>query len=296
MSAATNDRYEEALRLFDAGNFRGAHEAALSGLSSNPKDASLLRVAGRAGVELDMREATEYLQRACDLEPDNADAWRELADALLYDGRAVEATAALRRAAELQPDDADVLLDLAHAARAAGNADEATGYVEQAVERDAGSPAALRALIEVHRAAGRSEDALDAASRLAEAAPDDVNAALEVADLNLELGRADEAAAAFSRLRQIDDDPEHEVYAYHGMIQAEIKSDRWRRALAATGGRPTCSRTSSRRCSAPRPTDPRRRAPRWMPRSRRRRPSTVDSTRRVSSFELRGRSTPAHHV
>lgn len=231
MSAATNDRYEEALRLFDAGNFRGAHEAALSGLSSNPKDASLLRVAGRAGVELDMREATEYLQRACDLEPENADAWRELADALLYDGRAVEATKALRRAAELQPDDAEVLLDLAHAARAAGNADEAMGYVQQAVERDAGSPAALRALIDVHRAAGRSEDALNAASRLAEAAPDDVNAALEVADLNLELGRADEASAAYSRLRRIDDDPEHEVYAYHGMIQAEIKSDRWRRAL-----------------------------------------------------------------
>lgn len=231
MSAATNDRYEEAVRLFDAGNFRAAHETALSGLASSPKDAALLRVAGRAGVELNLREATEYLQRAVDLEPENADAWRELAEALLYDGRAVEATVALKQAVELQPDDSAALLDLAHAARAAGNEEEAIGYVTQAVERDSGNPAALRALFDVHHVAGRLEQALEAAEQLAEVAPDDVVAALDLADVNLELGRADEAAAAFARLRQIDDDPEHEVYAYHGMIQAEIQRDQWRRAL-----------------------------------------------------------------
>lgn len=231
MPAATNDRYEEAVRLFDAGNFRGAHEVALSGLAQSPKDASLLRVAGRAGVELDLREAIDYLQRAVDLEPENADAWRELADALLYDGRAVEATKALKRAAELQPDDAEVLLDLAHAARAAGNVDDAVEYVNQAAERDPGSPAALRALIDVHRSAGRLEQAIEAAQQLVETAPEDVGALLDLAQLSLEVGSADEASTAFSRLRQLDDDPEHEVYAYHGMIQAAIAQDAWRRAL-----------------------------------------------------------------
>jgi tetratricopeptide (TPR) repeat protein len=231
MASATNDRYDEAVRLFDAGNFRGAHEAALSGLSQNAKDASLLRVAGRAGVELDLREATDYLQRAVELEPDNADAWRELAEALLSDGRAVEATAAFRRALELRPDDAATLLDLAHAARAAGNDEEAIGYVNQAVERDANSPGALHALVEIHRAAGRSQEALAAADRLVEAAPDDVRAILDLAQLNLELDRFEEAAAAFARLRRVDEDPEHEIYAYHGMIQAEMRRDEWRRAL-----------------------------------------------------------------
>ena len=231
MSATTNDRYDEAVRLFEAGNFRGAHEAALSGLSNDPKDASLLRLAGRAGAELNLREATEYLKRAVDLEPENADAWRELAEALLYDGRAVEATAALKQASELQPDDATTLLDLAHAARAAGNDQEAIDYVNQAVERDGNNPAALRALFDVHRAAGKLEQALEAAERLAEVAPDDVVAALDLAEITLELGRAEESAAAFARLRQIDDDPEHEVYALHGMIQAAIKQDEWRRAL-----------------------------------------------------------------
>jgi tetratricopeptide (TPR) repeat protein len=231
MAAATNDRYEEAVRLFDAGNFRGAHEAALSGLAKDPKDASLLRVAGRAGVELDLREAIEYLQRAVALEADNADAWRELAEALLYDGRAVEATDAFRHAVELNPDDAATLVDLAHAARAAGNVDEAVGYVNQAIERDAGSPAALRALIDVHRSAGRLDQAVDAAEQLSELAPGDVGAALDLAELTLELGRPDDASAAFTRLRQIDDDPEHEVYAYHGLIQAEIQRGEWRRAL-----------------------------------------------------------------
>ena len=55
--------------------------------------------------------------------------------------------------------------------------------------------------------------------------------ARECAELNLALGRAENAALEYSRLTAIDDEPEHEVYAYHGMIQAELQRKQWRRAL-----------------------------------------------------------------
>jgi hypothetical protein len=66
---------------------------------------------------------------------------------------------------------------------------------------------------------------------VAEQAPDDVGTALDVAELALELGHFDEAEVAFARLRALDDDPEHEVYAFHGMIEVALRREQWRRAL-----------------------------------------------------------------
>ena len=73
-----------------------------------------------------------------------------------------------------------------------------------------------------------------AALRVEERSPADPIASLDVAELCLALGRFDEAAAAFTRLRSIDDEPEHEVYAYHGLIEVEILRGRMRRALDLT--------------------------------------------------------------
>jgi hypothetical protein len=61
--------------------------------------------------------------------------------------------------------------------------------------------------------------------------PDDVAATIDAAELNLALGRPEAAVQEYARLAAIDDEPGHEVYAYHGMIQAEIQRDQWRRAL-----------------------------------------------------------------
>ena len=83
----------------------------------------------------------------------------------------------------------------------------------------------------MYRSTGRLEQALDTARRVGESRPDDVTALVDVAELCLELGQLDEASAAFGRLLELDDEPEHDVYAYHGMIEVEIRRERWRRAL-----------------------------------------------------------------
>ena len=222
---------DNARSRFDAGDFEESRDAALRGLQENPDDVALLRVAGRASAELGRDDAVGYLERAVALEPDNADAWRDLGEAHLYENRLQDATKAFRQAVELRPNDVASLVQLAHAAYAAGDPEEAIAHVRQAVERDPNSYAARRALLEIYRAAQRPDDALAAAEELVESDPTDALALLDVAELYLTLDQPVDASSAFARLRKVDDDPEHEVFAYHGMIEAEIRRGRWRRAL-----------------------------------------------------------------
>jgi tetratricopeptide (TPR) repeat protein len=222
---------DQARALYDAGDFRACRELALKGLADDPNDVNLLRLAGTASAELDLPEATDYLKRAVDLEPENADAWRELAEAYLVQNRLSDAMGAIQKALELRPDDVAGLVDLGHGALASGRTDDAISYFAQAVERDPGSVVARRSLLDVYRATGRSDEALKAAENLLQLEPDDVAATIDAAELNLALGRPEAAVQEYARLAAIDDEPGHEVYAYHGMIQAEIQRDQWRRAL-----------------------------------------------------------------
>jgi len=221
----------EAKAFFDAGDFERSRDAALRGLTSNPDDANLLRLAGRASSELGRDDAVQYLQRAVELEPENPDAFRDLAEAFLFQNRLNDAMAAIQQAIELRPDDVSGLIDLGHGALATGRTEEAISHFKDAVERDPTNIVARRALVDAYRATGRHDEALKAVEALLQLEPDDVLATLDAAELNLALGRWDTAAAEYSRLDAIDDEPEHTIYAFHGMIDAEMRAQRWRRAL-----------------------------------------------------------------
>jgi Flp pilus assembly protein TadD len=221
---------EQARTHLDAGDFATAREVAMEGLRSSPDDAELLRVAGRAGVELGEDDAVDQLRRATELQPDSGDALHELGDALLAEGRDEEAREVFRRAVELDPDDEVALTQLGHTEFAAGN-EGAVTHLERAAERARGMSTASVSLVEMYRALDQPEEALAAARRIAEAEPDDVAAALDVGELSLQAGRLDEALAAFERVRAMEDLPDHEVYALHGMILVELRRDAPERAL-----------------------------------------------------------------
>jgi tetratricopeptide (TPR) repeat protein len=155
----------------------------------------------------------------------------EEARASLEEGDLERAREGLQRAIESDPSDSSALVDLGYLALGAGNTDEAADLFRHALEREPGNIDALRAIATIHGRAGREEDALDAVSAVAQAQPEDPLALLELADLALDVGRLDEAAAAFHRLRSVDDDPSHEVYAFHGLIEVELRRENWRRAL-----------------------------------------------------------------
>jgi tetratricopeptide (TPR) repeat protein len=225
------DPIGEARGSFEAGDFRACREVALAGLAERPDDPALLRLAGRASLELDLDDAAGYLQRAVELDASDGESWLALGNALAGQGSPDEARAALERAVELRPDDVAALVDLGHASYAAGRPDDAIGYLKRATERDPANAGALRGLVEMYRSGGRLDDALGAAKQVAEGSPGEATAVMDVAELCLELGRLDEAAATYGRLLEVDDEPEHEVYAYHGMIEVEMRRERWRRAL-----------------------------------------------------------------
>ena len=202
-------------------------------------------------MELGLDSAVEFFQRAVALDPNDPDGWRELGEALAYDGRPSEAGQALHRAVRLRPEDTAALVSLGHASMASGHRERAITYLGRALESDPENIGALQGLVTAYRSVGRPAEALEAAKQVAAAAPADIFAALDVAELSLELGRLDEAVAAFGRLREVDDDPEHEVYAYHGMIEAELK----RESLAARA-RP-CRRRDAHRPPRPHHGHPR---------------------------------------
>ena len=108
------------------------------------------------------------------------------------------------------------------------------------------------------------------AVKVAEAEPGDAVAALDVAELSLQLGRHDDAVAAFARVRSIDDLPDHDVYALHGMIGAEVDRERWDRAreLASEAAATDSPRPDRDRACLPRRPGRRARANRRRRRAR----------------------------
>lgn len=221
---------EDARTHFEAGRYGDARAAALAGLAEAPDDTALLRLAGRAGVELGEGAAVDELRRVTELEPDSGEAWHDLGDALLAEGRGEEAASALRKAVELNPDDELALSQLGHTEFAAGD-EGAVAHLEQVAERAGAMSTAAISLVEMYRTLGKPEEALGAAQKVLEAEPTDVAAALDVAELNLETGRLDEALEAFERIREMEDLPDHEVYALHGMVQVELRRGNPERAL-----------------------------------------------------------------
>jgi Flp pilus assembly protein TadD len=230
MESAIADARQQARRSFDAGQYDRALQAAREGLAAAPDDVELLVLAGRAGVEIGDDRAVEYLHRATELSPKDASAWHHLGEALATEGRTAEADAAFRRAVDLDPDDEVALTHLGHTAVASGRKDEGVDYLARAADIGRGASTAAISLIDMYRVAGEFDEALAQAHKVADAAPDDALAWLDVAELSLLTGHDDDARAAFERLRDLDDVPGHEAYPLHGLMQLEIRRERWDQA------------------------------------------------------------------
>jgi tetratricopeptide (TPR) repeat protein len=227
----SEDALRQAQAYYNAGNFPRSRELAVQGLDARPDDLHLLRVAGRSSLELDEDDAATYLRKVVKLAPDDADSWHDLGTALVHEGQTQEAADAFREVVRLRPEDATALIDLGHTLYSLGQRDQAIGFLTRAANRERGNLATLRSLVEMYRDAGRPEAALNAAEQILEWQPQDLLALLDTAELHLALGHYDEALAAFGQLRALDADPQHGVYAYHGLIEAEMRREQWRRAL-----------------------------------------------------------------
>jgi len=259
------DSHKEARESFAAGDFEASRQASLTGLEFNAEDLELLRLAGKSGVEVASDDAVAMLQKAVALNPEDAGAWHDLGEALAAEGRLNEAVDAFGKAVDRRPDDAVVLVDYGHSAYAAGRVPEAIVALEKVVELQPDDTETAHSLIGIYRTAGRHEDAAAAASRLQHSDPDDVLALIEFADLSLALDRLDDAAGAYERMREDDDEPEHEAYPLHGLIQVAMRRGEWAEAhelaeealrLDGTGRTESLLGFFAAQVAAPRPDHP----------------------------------------
>jgi predicted Zn-dependent protease len=222
---------EQARSHFQAGAYGKAREAAVAGLAESPDDVELLSLAGRAGVEAGSDDAVDQLRKVTELQPDSAEAWRDLADALAAEGRSGEANDAFRKVLEIEPDDEVALTALGHTAFQEGDRDEGVSILERVASNLPGASTAAISLVDMYRTLGQTGEALAAARKVAEADPDRPVAQLDVAELALEAGELDEAADAFGRLRDILEQPESQVAALQGAIKVELARDQLEQAL-----------------------------------------------------------------
>ena len=203
---------ERARSLYGDGAFRACHDAATENLAVAPDDVEWLRLAGRSGVELGAGDAVAQLQRVAELRPD-AEAWRDLGDALMTEGDAEAAREAFRKVLELSPDDESALTALGHLTYEKGDREEGASLLSRAAEEGGRTSSAVISLVGMYRTLGQPEEALAAARQVADAAPDDLVAALDVAELALEVGELDEAAQALARTQEVDALPDSDVEA-----------------------------------------------------------------------------------
>jgi tetratricopeptide (TPR) repeat protein len=191
----------------------------------------VLQAARSAYERGDAAGSIALLERHLTTQPDDAGAWRELALLHMEEGDLRASERSFREALRREPQDRASQLDLGHVLFALGEVGEATALLTRVAEALPDDPRPLRNLLEMYRMAGNARAALGTAEALAERAPDDVMALLDLGELNLEVGDLEAAAAAYQRLREVDDDPDHVVYAFHGLIEVELRRERWRRAL-----------------------------------------------------------------
>jgi tetratricopeptide (TPR) repeat protein len=186
-----------------------------------------------SSVPLEDSAALDRARAAVDVTPDDAAALREAAETLVSEGDEDRAMRTLQRVIEIAPDDTEALVDLAHLQHRAGRSENAVELLDRALETSPANLGLLRNLVDLHVGMGRSESALGRAEELAKADPDDVVVLLDIAELALGMGDYIKAARTFDRLNRVDDADGHRVYAYHGMIEAEVLGERWRLALNA---------------------------------------------------------------
>jgi tetratricopeptide (TPR) repeat protein len=130
------DSEEVALNLARMYGEQGDLQRGIQVLTALPESDQTAKTEYVLGASYDQvketRKAIAAYQRSLDLEPDNLDVERALADALLKDGQDNEALAAYKDVAEGDPSDAQAYLHMAEIERRAGRYEEALAHLKKA--------------------------------------------------------------------------------------------------------------------------------------------------------------------
>jgi tetratricopeptide (TPR) repeat protein len=231
VNSSTVELAHQAEDAFAAAEFKESYRLAVDGLKEAGDQSALLAIAGRSALELGLDEAVTYLGRLVEQTPADTTAWRDLGLARLSAADMTGAEQALRTAVRIDPAEPSARISLGHLAYLGGAVDEADRQLSEAARLAPWETAPLRSLTEMRRLEGRIQAAIVAAEELLRRAPDDLAGTISLAELNLLVGDYDAAQAGYRRLSELDTGTGHASHIMHGMIEVEIRRERWRRAL-----------------------------------------------------------------
>jgi tetratricopeptide (TPR) repeat protein len=262
---SSNARLNAGIQHHRAGRLAEAEAVYREVLRQQPDNADALHVSGvLAGQRGEIDRGIELLRRAVKVNPQFAEAWRNLGALLSEKGRfreaglafqqvlqnwesdwsehgqlgakfatneyLQEATAAFAEATRIKPGYAEALNDLGNLLAVQNRVDEAIAAHSKAIALSPGFAEAHYGLGNLLSRKGRTEEALAALRRAAELKPGFADAHLNYGNMLRRLGRMDEAVAAYRRAVQVR--PNFAV-AFFNMGQAYNSVSRLEEALGA---------------------------------------------------------------
>jgi tetratricopeptide (TPR) repeat protein len=158
-------------------------------------------------IELgDAKQAEQWAREVVAAQPQHAEGYLVLGEALALQGRTPEAVAAYEAAARINPNETASLVALAQIAEAAGQLDVAEQRYREALDSNAPSAEAALRLAALYYESGRAADARAALSRIGPPDPVATSALIRLARAETAAGYRDDALERLERaLRQRPD-------------------------------------------------------------------------------------------
>lgn len=167
-------------------------------LNEHPDSGLLWKILGVALVRQD-KEALQPLLRAAELLPLDAEAHRNLGEALYHRGQWAAALLSLQNALALHPDDVESLVNAGNASRELGRTAESIPLYQSALKLDPGSVEALNNLGNAFLELDRCQEAADCYRSAQARKPDDAPILANLGNALWRVGLSDEALAAGQR-------------------------------------------------------------------------------------------------
>jgi tetratricopeptide (TPR) repeat protein len=230
---------------------QGDAQRAADTLAAVPQEDRTARIEFALGASYDMlkkpKQAAEAYKRSVDLEPDNPDAQRGLANALLLDNQLDQAMKVYQQLAAADPQDAQAQIHISEIERRQGHYDEALATLDKAKSQLPDSSDLKLELSYnealVNDALGRFDDAQKVLTSIlaSTAHPEGKYSDQEKANRSLFLDRSGsiyrdqnktaEAVAVYKQMIELGGD--YAVRGYQGEIDAYRDAHQWKEATAA---------------------------------------------------------------
>jgi tetratricopeptide (TPR) repeat protein len=217
--------------LFDLGRYEEVLEALDKAIELNPNDALAWTNRGKVLRNLGRyNEALEALDKAIELNPNDALAWNNRGAALHNLGRYDETLEAYDKAIELNPNYALARTNRGAILHSLGRYDEALESFDKAIELDPNYTDAWYNLGLALSDLGRSDEALDAYDKAIKLDPKYAKAWNNRGAVLIGLGRNDEALEACDKAIELDPNG---VISWHTRAEILLALNRWNEGVAA---------------------------------------------------------------